>query len=483
MDKNQNNNEKKGFAASFNNKYFRIGGYSTLVAFIVIAVAIVINLIVARLPSTFTKFDTSDTQLYTLSDQTKEIVKAMTDDITIYMIAQSGAEDGTISELVDRYAALNSGIKVKKIDPVVNPSFTAAYNAEGIGENSLIIETAKRFKIVEYGDIFVTSYSMDANYQMKTTTSFAGESAITSALDYVTSDSVAKIYVLTGHGEASLSAAMTKYIEDDNIDLEQISLLTTPEIPADATALLINAPTADITSTEADAILAYMKSGGAVVMLTAYTQDGKNFPNLYGIGEYYGIEAHNGLVNEGSTNHFMQAPYFILPKTADHEIMTTLENANFMNIVPQAMGLVKADTMPRTTVNVTPVLYTTASAYLKTGSFETVEKADGDMQAEFGLLMTATENKTKLVWYASPFFIDDSIDQIVSGGNSNVFLSSLSWITGKEASVSIAAKSMQVAALVLTETESNLWSAVTTVIIPLAIAGFGLYVWMKRRKR
>ena len=153
------------------------------------------------------------------------------------------------------------------------------------------------------------------------------------------------------------------------------------------------------------------------------------------------------------------------------------------NTTYSVAALAAALNVPRTTVNVTPVLYTTASAYLKTGSFETVEKADGDMQAEFGLLMTATENKTKLVWYASPFFIDDSIDQIVSGGNSNVFLSSLSWITGKEASVSIAAKSMQVAALVLTETESNLWSAVTTVIIPLAIAGFGLYVWMKRRKR
>ena len=206
-------------------------------------------------------------------------------------------------------------------------------------------------------------------------------------------------------------------------------------------------------------------------------------PNLYGIGEYYGIKAHNGLVIEGSTNNYMQYPYFLIPKIGSHESIAAISESGFFTFMPYSMGLTAMDKMPRTTVTVTPLLYTTASAYLKTGDFENVEKADGDMKAEFMLGALATENNTKLLWYASPFIVDESADQLVSGGNSNFFIATLNWICGEGESVSIAAKTMQVAALMLTATESNLWSVVTIAVIPLLFAGFGLYVWMKRRKR
>ncbi len=478
-----NNNEKKGFMSSFNNKYFRLGGYSTLIAFVVIAAAIVINLIVGQLPTTWTRLDTSDMSMFTLSDATKEMVKALDDDITIYMIAQSGQEDSTVGELVDRYAAVNGKIKVVKVDPVINPSFTQTYSTTGVAEGSLIVESSKRFKIVKNSDIYLTNYSYDASYNVTTSTSFAGESAITSALDYVTTDVVSKLYLLSGHGESALSTTMSRYIADDNIDTASLSLLTTPEVPSDATGIIINNPLSDLNDAETEAILSYMKKGGSVIIISGYAADAPDMPNLYSIGEYYGIEAHNGLVVEGSSNNYTQYPYFIIPKVGSHDIVTSLENQNFFSLMPYSMGLTAAETMPRTTVTVTPVLYTTESAYLKTGTFENVEKSADDMQTSFGIAMAATENKTKLIWFASPFIVDESADQIVSGGNSNVFLSSLTWVTGKASSVSIAAKSMQVAALMITETESNLWAVITVAVIPLLFAGFGLWVWMKRRKR
>jgi len=477
------NNQNKGFMSSFNNKYFRIGGYSTLIAFIVIAVAIVINLIVAQLPANLTKLDTSSLEIFTLSDQTKEIIGAIGEDITIYHIAQSGAEDDTLSELVDRYAAVNSRIKVKKIDPVVNPNFVSAYTSEGVAENSLIVESAKRFKVVQNSDIYVVNYSYDANYNVSTSTAFAGESAITSALDYVTSEVISKLYILSGHGEGALSQTMSRYIESENIDTEALSLLTTPEVPADASCLLINNPTGDLNDAETEAILKYMKNGGSVVVISMYTQTGAGLPNLYSIANYYGIEVHDGLVLEGSSNHYMQVPYYIIPKVGSHEIVSTLENSNFFTFMPQSMGLSVMDKLPRTTVNVTPLLFTTESAYLKSITSETLEKTDSDLSQSFALAMAASENKTKLVWYTSPVIIDESIDQIVSGGNSNFFMASLTWICGEGSSVSIASKTMQVAALMLTETESNLWAVITVAVIPLLFAGCGMFVWMKRRKR
>ena len=276
---------------------------------------------------------------------------------------------------------------------------------------------------------------------------------------------------------------MSRYIESENIDTEALSLLTTPEVPADASCLLINNPTGDLNDAETEAVLNYMKKGGSVVVISMYTQTGAGLPNLYSIANYYGIEVHDGLVLEGSSNHYMQVPYYIIPKVGSHEITDSLENSNFYTFMPQSMGLSAMDKLPRTTVNVTPLLFTTESAYLKSITSESLEKTDGDLQKSFALAMAATENKTKLVWYTSPVIIDESIDQIVSGGNSNFFMASLTWICGEGSSVSIASKTMQVAALMLTETESNLWAVITVAVIPLIFAGCGLFVWMKRRKR
>ena len=480
---NQNQTpEKKGFAASFQNKYFRIGGYSTLITVAVIAVAVLINLIVGKLPANITKPDTSSNGIYTLSDQTKEIVRALNDDITIYLIASTGSEDGTISELIDRYAALNSRIRIVKVDPVLNPNFTAAYSDSSVPENSLIIESSRRSKIVENSDIYVVSYSMGSNYSIQTSTSFAGESAVTSALDYVCSDEVARLYVLTGHGEAALGDAMKGYIGNDNVDIRDLSLLASDGVPADASCLLVNAPTTDISAEEAEMILTYLKNGGAAILITGYT-DGSPMPHLFSIGEYYGIEAHNGLVVEGGSNNYYRYPYYLLPKVGSHEIVSSLSSDNFYTLLPYAMGLTAMETMPRTSLKVTPLLYTTASAYLKTGTFETVEKADGDLQASFSVAMAASESKTKLVWFTSPYIVDENIDQAVSGGNSTFFLASLTWMCGKASSVAIATKSMQVAALVMTEAESTLWSVIVVGVLPVAILGAGLYVWSKRRKR
>ena len=253
-------------------------------------------------------------------------------------------------------------------------------------------------------------------------------------------------------------------------------------MPADASCLLINAPTADISPEEADMILTYLKNGGSAILITGYT-DGSPMPNLFGIGEYYGIEAHNGLVVEGGSNNYYRYPYYLLPKVGSHDIVSSLANDNFYTLLPYAMGLTAMETMPRTSLKVTPLLYTTASAWLKTGTFETVEKAEGDLQASFSVAMAASESKTKLVWFTSPYIVDENIDQAVSGGNSTFFLASLTWMCGKASSVAIATKSMQVAALVMTEAESTLWSVIVVGVIPVAIVAAGLYIWSKRRKR
>ena len=114
-----------------------------------ILIAILVNLIVARLPSTATQFDLSSEGFFTLSEQTKNITASLTEPVIIYLIAETGAEDDTVSTLLDRYAASSSNITVEQIDPVLYPNFTANYTTESLADNSIIVESAKRFKVVD----------------------------------------------------------------------------------------------------------------------------------------------------------------------------------------------------------------------------------------------------------------------------------------------------------------------------------------------
>lgn len=51
----------------------------------VLAILIVLNVLVSALPSSLTKFDISATKLYSITSNTKVVVNALEEDVTIYM--------------------------------------------------------------------------------------------------------------------------------------------------------------------------------------------------------------------------------------------------------------------------------------------------------------------------------------------------------------------------------------------------------------
>ena len=128
---------------------------------------------------------------------------------------QSGQEDETLGTLLDRYAARSDYVTLETIDPDVSPNFLQEYVSGTVYNNSLIVESGDRNTYVSYEDIYESSYSSDySSYDV----SFAGESSLTSAIDYVLSDTLPKLYTLTGHGEDDLSTSFQSAVEQQNIE-------------------------------------------------------------------------------------------------------------------------------------------------------------------------------------------------------------------------------------------------------------------------
>ena len=118
----------------------RGGAYSLAVTAVVLAIVVVVNILASALPASLTRYDISSSKLYSITSSTKAVVSALTEDVTIYWIVQSGEEDEIIENLLEKYDSLSDHIEVVKRNPDVYPTFAAQYTDETVANNSLVVE-------------------------------------------------------------------------------------------------------------------------------------------------------------------------------------------------------------------------------------------------------------------------------------------------------------------------------------------------------
>ncbi len=463
---------------------FRAGSYSVAAAAAVVAIAIFLNLIVGSLPSTMTEIDLTANSIYALSDQTKRIMASLDKDVTLYIICNQGNEDDTIQRLLNRYADLSGHIRVKSVDPTIEPTFLTRYDLDitQLYENSVLAVCGERSRLVGYDEIFVTSYSMDYySYSYTSTTTFEGENALTNAIHYVSSDDLPKVYALSGHGEEVLSDNIEAMLAQDNFDSATLSILTADALPEDASVVIINQPATDLNEDEAALLIDYVQGGGNVVLLTGYMSvDG--MPNLMTLTRAMGLELEDGIIIEGDRNmRLSRYPYYILPDVSSHDVTDPIISAGYYILSPLAQPIVETESHE---ADITWLLTTSASAYAKVDALNmtTTAMEDGDTSGPFHV-GAVSEMGGKLIWLTGDGMLDSNIDNAVSGANSNLLLNALNWMGGQEEAISIRAKSLDATGLSVTQSESSFWSVVMIGVIPGALVALGIIIWARRKRR
>ena len=486
---NNNNNDKKEkrkFKDTVKKKYLKNGSYSSVMIVVFVAIIIVINMIAGNLPSKYTQLDISAEKLYTIGDETKAMLKDLDKDVTIYQIAQSGSEDETISNLLQRYADESEHITVEVKDPVVNPKFVSEYTTDNLSSNSLIVVCGDRNKVINYNNIYQSE--LDYNTYSYNTTGFDGEGQITSAIAYVTSEDLPILYTLEGHGEQELDSTIKEDVEKANMDIQSLNLLTEGSVPDDASCLLINSPTSDFSDDEKDAIITYLENGGKAMIFSDYT--GTEMKNFDAILENYGVKRAEGLVFEGDSQHYaMQMPYYLVPTVESKDITSEVASSGYYILMPYAQGIQKTDDV-RDTVNIESLLTTSDSAYSKTDmSSGTLEKEDGDVEGPFDLGVSITESvedgkETHIIYFSTANLLQGEVNQMVSGGNEKLVMAAFSSLVDSETTttVSIPAKSLEVSYLTLTAYDASFWKICVIGLIPGAFLVIGFMIWLKRRK-
>lgn len=289
------------------------------------------------------KFDLTENQLYTLSPQSQELIKNLSQPMTVYVF-DSPSNDFDRKLLKD-YARKNDLFQYQFVDPQVS------------------INLAQKFNVTRLGDVYLESGDRKQLVQIVSPENRLSEVKLTNAIAKIQQTNQPIIYILQGHGEPSIepgqnsiSQAVTTLTEKGYI-VYPLTLATSPLIPPDADVLIINNPEKELLQGEIKVIEKYLENGGnLLVMYNAQTNI-----NLDPILQQWGVKFDDRLVVDasGTGEVFGLGPSItIVVEYGEHPITQDFNNA--ITLFPWARAII-TDAIENVTT--TPLLITNSQSW------------------------------------------------------------------------------------------------------------------------
>lgn len=473
---------------AFSKKMIGTGAFSAGMIVVMCAICVVVNLVVTALPAKYTSIDCSATKLYSLTNDTKDRVSKLDEDITIYVLNSKKSKDAKIDETINRYKDLSSYIKVKYVDPATSPKFYQDYTDTTPTTNSLIIESKNRSKVIDYNDIYeYDSSSYYYGYQSQSSiTGYDAEGQITSAIEYVTmdADELPVIYQITGHNETEIGSNFQSVVSKANANLKSLELFNEEKVPEDATAIIINSPTVDFNEEDAQKVIDYLNGGGKAMIIGCYAYNDE-LTNFNKILAAYNVSFKTGVVAENDSSKYYQNPLYLLP-TVETTDYTSDATDGYVFLAGSCAISYPEDTDD---VTYTKLLSTSDSAVLKKDwkNITTSKAEDADENGPFttGLAVNDSSTGASIVVFGTPYVVDDSYDNAVSGNNADMFKDVITSMTGN---VELASSVIPVKDYTLSNITINTLQAVITgliimIAVPILLIIIGIVVWAMRRKK
>ena len=320
--KEKKNKEKKPnkFIETIKKKWLINGTKTTLLVLIILAIFFGVNIGLQK--ASLTPLDFSKEKLFTLTQASKDKVKNIEKDVTLYFVEYS--DDDSTLDLAKQYSKVNNHIKVEAVKANDRPDLVQKYGIES-GTTAIIAECGEKYKILSSQDL--------VTYDSTTYESISiAEEKLTATIQTVTTDTVPKVYFLSGYSKLSLSSGMqylNAYLENEIYDVETVDVLTTGKIPDDCDTLVITMPSKDFDEIATNAIIDYINSGKNILWFQAATAQNIETPNVNKILAMYGINPFSlGIIREADSERMLSnQPDLILPNIQSTDVTKKLVNA------------------------------------------------------------------------------------------------------------------------------------------------------------
>jgi ABC-2 type transport system permease protein len=478
-------------------------GFNVLAQIIlVLFIAVMVNSIAFR---HYARWDFSRDKKYELSDKTKRFLNSIKGKmrVTIFFSPNTPITTDVQNLLTEYQYSARGKIDIERIDPERNLSRAKELfdKYKVVSDESLLVfDYEGRNKTVKASEMAEIDQSGMALGEGPRVTAFKGEQAITSAMMDLVEGKKNTVGYVVGHKEPPISATspisvMKTFIENENIQLQELNLFDVPAIPAELKAILIVGPQYDFSDREMKLLREFWDKQGRILLLL---DPAVKTPKLDGFLSELGVK-----VNDDRLMVFLQ--------TGIQEVALTRDvQAHFLGSSPitQRLADVRAlffggtssltlepDRVRAANVQIEPLIQA-EKGYFATTDYNTDDQAklqaDAERSGNTPLTIGAAiekggsadqrvqVNSSRLVVVSNATFIQDNA--VTQDQQALDFVSgSVNWLLRREELIGIAPKVPKPLTFTLNEDALRNLRWIILVLMPLIPAAIGSVVWWQRR--
>lgn len=479
-----NFNILKAFSKQRSAKY---GAVSIFGAVIFTAILVIINII-----STYhsTRIDLSEKKLYSLADQSINILKGLKKDVLITAFFKKASnEEKIMGDILGVYKDQSDKITFDFVDPDLNPIIANKYN---INDNKDLMTT-----VFECGD---------KEFRINPTSSERLEEMITNAILKVSKEEKKDIYFTLDHGEYSIddsTKAGFSYIksrlENTIYNVKNLSLLREGKIPDECDVLVIPNPTKPFLPDEMALIEDYIENkNGKLIFLVDIDTD----PSLTSFLEKYGFLVNNDVIIDTSQELFGNLTRVLVEDYHREEVITkdfrvptvfsmarsiifTLPFEPYRKYVPLAKTV--ASNQFRKIWGETKLDSTNKVQFDQGEDFEAplelvgILTYDGALKRGERQYSSQPENidVSKIVVFGDSSFISNEYFNF--NNNADLFNNAINYLAQEYDMISVSPKKTTSSTILLSDSKRSILYYFSIFIFPILIFIAGIVVWLRRR--
>jgi ABC-type uncharacterized transport system involved in gliding motility auxiliary subunit len=450
-----------GILRFFSKRSSQLGTNTTILSVAVLAILVIVNFVGFRHHK---RFDLTTEKLYTLSDQTKQVVGGLQKDVTIVRFDKS--PNAALDDQMAEYTSLSRHLKFQNIDPQQKPEVAQQYGATRMGD--VILASGPRKEHLETG---ATS-----------------EEDITGAIIKVTQDKVKTVCFVTGHGEKSLTddgedgySHLDAGLKKENYVTRTLNLVSEKGIASDCSVVVVAGPTQQFFPQEAEMLNQYLAGSGKGLILV----DPQTDPKLGEIFQAWNTNVGDNVVIDSSgVGSLLGAGPAIPLVTTFGESPITKNFARSMTFFPLARTVSIAD-KSKTDPQIVELLKTSPQSFtvpnLKQGQNKLTFNPDtaGPLSLGVAASRKAEGGEARVVVIGNSTFAANPYAGLQKNGD--LFYNTIDWLAQDENLISIRPKSQTNRRVTLTQGQSSALTWLDLIILPGIVIFSGVYIWWKRR--
>ncbi len=388
--------------------------------------------------------------------------------ITVYATEQD-AKLGDIRKIIREFVSLyqreKPDLKLVFIDPEKEPEKTRAARVQLNGE--MVVEYAGR-----------SEHLTQIN-----------EQTLTSALLRLAHSREQTVMYLDGHGERKLDGIANQdlgglfgtKLKQNGFRINSLNLAIAQDVPSNVSLLVITQPQVDLMPGEVDKLLHYVERGGNLLWLL----DAEPLHGLERLAEKLDLVLPPGIVIDPAAAE-MNAPatwslgttYPPHAITSGFSLITAFQSARPLewNEAPEWQHHVLVEVAARGWVS-------QQAGKLKAGEklkFDKQHDLAGPVAIALAMQRTINDTEQRIVIVGNGAFLANSFSG--NGGNVDLGVNMVNWLSHEEHLITLQPRATKDASIVLNKTQLTVISSGFLLGIPLLLAGFGGYLWWKRRR-